>query len=97
MIDVGSCEVANSAPEQITTPIITVTRGPTRLYTLATNALKIPRPTIANEPTKAVERERDFSAFALTFYIPTVDNTKYLGWKVKSMVYYSNTRIKWHA
>ena len=47
------CEVARRAPEQSTTPRITVARGPILLYTLATNVLNIPMPTIANEPTKA--------------------------------------------
>ena len=50
------CDVANSAPEQIITPIITVARGPMRLYTLATKVLKIPNPTIANEPTRAEKK-----------------------------------------
>jgi len=55
------CDVANSAPEQIITPIITVARGPMRLYTLATKVLKIPNPTIANEPTRAEKKgEKSF-------------------------------------
>ena len=52
------CDVASRAPEEIIAPIVTVARGPTRLYTLATNAVKTPKPTIATEPTRAEEKER---------------------------------------
>ena len=51
-----TCEVSNKELEQITAPVITVARGPNRLYTLATNVLKIPKPTIASDPTNAGEK-----------------------------------------
>ena len=52
-----TCEVSNKALEQMTAPIITVVRGPNRLVVLATNVLKIPRPTIASDPTSAEEKK----------------------------------------
>ena len=55
-----TCEVSNRPLEQMKAPIITVTRAPNRLKTLATNVLKIPRPTIASDPTNAEEKKKLF-------------------------------------
>ena len=58
-----TCEVSNKALEQMTAPIITVVRGPNRLDVLATNVLKIPRPTIASDPTSAEEKKNKTSVW----------------------------------